>query len=78
MRAFSPEAKLHRLVQREKGEGSGGEGWGTSRGGRGGMGGGGEGAEREEGKSLPADAAAQFKLLPVVNFIREVVDQNVI
>ena len=34
--------------------------------------------KREEGKSLRADAAAQFKLLPVVNFIREVVDQNVI
>ena len=38
---------------------------------------GGEG-ERREGKSLRADAAGQIKLLPVVNFIHEVVDQNVI
>ena len=52
---------------------------GRGGGGRGGTGGGrGEGVKREEGKSLSADAAAQFKLLPVVNFIREVVDQNVI
>lgn len=29
-------------------------------------------------KSPCADAAAQIKLLPVVNFICEVVDQNVI
>lgn len=36
--------------------------------------------EGEDGgvESLPTDAAAQIKLLPVVNFIREVVDQNVI
>lgn len=37
-------------------------------------------AERDggRGESQQADAAAQIKLLPVVNFIHEVVDQNVI
>lgn len=56
--------------------GAGAEDW---RGGRGEERGGKRRAEREGGgESQPADAAAQIKLLPVVNFIHEVVDQNVI
>lgn len=79
MRAPSPEASCTGLSRGRRGRGAGGRGAeGRGGGGKGGTGGGGEGEKREEGKSLRADAAAQFKLLPVVNFICEVVDQNVI
>lgn len=64
----------------EGGEGGGEQGEGAEEVGEGREGPGREGGEgeKEEGKSLRADAATWFKLLPVVNFICEVVDQNVI